>query len=65
MKGLPRPETLPTAVWINPPAKTTRQDAPGTTIVTPDDPQQGVIDGPHAIFGDRPIAIVNSVESLQ
>ena len=65
VKGLPRRETLPTAVWINPPAKTTRQDAPRATIVTPDDPQHGVIDGPHAIFGDRSIAIVNSVESLQ
>lgn len=45
--------------------KTTRQDAPGATIVTPDDPQHGVIDGPHSICGDRSIALVNSVESLQ
>jgi putative transposase len=65
VKGPPRPETLPTAVWINPPPKTTGQDAPGTTIVTPDEPQHGVIDGPHSIFGDRSIALVNSVESLQ
>ena len=36
--GPPRPETLPTAVWINPPTHTAVQDAPGTTIVTPDDP---------------------------
>jgi hypothetical protein len=39
--GAPRLETLPEAVWINPPTKSTRQDAPGTTIVTPDDPQHG------------------------
>src|SRR5713226_5247499 len=36
VQGRPRLETLPAAVWINPPAKTTRQDAPGTAIVTPD-----------------------------
>ena len=46
-QGRPRHETLPTAVWINPPPKTHCQDAPGATIVTPDDPQHGVIDGPH------------------
>jgi putative transposase len=44
-QGPPRLETLPTAVWINPPTKTTRQDALGTTIVTPDDPQHGAILG--------------------
>ena len=38
--GMPRPAVLPTAVWINPPPKNSgRQDAPGTTIVTPDDPR--------------------------
>jgi putative transposase len=65
VNGSPRPETLPTAVWINPAPKTTRQDAPGATIVTPDDLQHGVIDGPHSLFGDRSISLVNSVESLQ
>jgi putative transposase len=65
VNGPPRPETLPTAVWINPPPKTTAQDAPRSTIVTPDDPQHGVIDGPHGIFGNRSIALVNSVASLQ
>ncbi len=63
--GPPRPETLPTAVWINPPSKTTRQDAPGATIVTPDDPQPGVIDAPPLIVGVPSIGVVNSVESLQ
>lgn len=43
VRGRPDLETLPEAVWINPPAKPTRQDAPGTTIVTPDDPQHGGI----------------------
>ncbi len=52
VKGPPRRETLPTAVWINAPTKTARQDAPGTTIVTPDDPQHGVILGPHVTLGD-------------
>ena len=35
VNGRPRPADLPTAVWINPPAKKpAAQDAPGTTIVT-------------------------------
>jgi putative transposase len=38
--GMPRPAALPTTVWINPPPKNSgRQDPPGTTIVTPDDPR--------------------------
>ena len=65
VNGPPRRETLPAAVWINPPIKTARQDAPGTTIVTPDDPHHGVIDGPHVTFGDRSIVLVHYVESLQ
>jgi len=63
VNGPPRPETLPTAVWINPPPKTTRQHATGTAIVIPNDPQHGVIEGPHSIVGDRPISLVNSVQS--
>ena len=65
VNGPPGLDTLPTAVWINPPSHTTRQDAPGATIVTPDDPQHGVIDGPPRIFGVPPIRVVSSVESLQ
>ena len=38
VQGPPRGETLPTAVWINPPAKVPGEDAPGTTTVTPADP---------------------------
>ena len=38
---------------------------PRSTIVTPNDPQHGVFEGPHSIVGDRSIALVNSVESLQ
>jgi len=38
VKGQPQPADLPTAVWINPPAKrSTAQDAPRMTIVTADD----------------------------
>jgi putative transposase len=40
VKGRPQPADLPSAVWINPPArKTDAQDAPGTPIVTSDDQQ--------------------------
>lgn len=39
VNGPPQRESLPQAVWINPPGKTTRQDAPGSTIVAPDDPE--------------------------
>jgi putative transposase len=38
VKGRPHPAELPSAVWINPPAKkTTAQDGLGATIVTVDD----------------------------
>ena len=39
--GPPRPETMPTAVWINRPPTLTSQVAPATTTVTPVDPQPG------------------------
>jgi putative transposase len=64
VQGPPRLENLPEAVWINAPTKTARQDAPGTTIVTPDDPQHGVIRGPNIIVEDRPIVLVNGTTSL-
>ncbi len=38
VNGRPHPADLPTAVWINPPAKTpAAQEAPGTTTITVDD----------------------------
>jgi putative transposase len=37
VNGPPRPQRLPEAVWINPPEKTTHQDAPGSTQTDPDD----------------------------
>jgi len=44
VNGQPRPADLPTAVWINPPVKkATAQNAPGTTIGTPDELQHGRI----------------------
>jgi putative transposase len=64
VQGVPRRETLPEAVWINAPTKTARQDAPGMTIVTPDDPQHGVIEPPNVSVEDRPVAIVSSVAAL-
>jgi len=39
VNGAPRRESLPSAVWINPPEKTTHQDGSGSTIVDPDDPE--------------------------
>lgn len=39
VNGLPRRESLPSAVWINPPEKATQHDAPGSTIDAPDDPE--------------------------
>ena len=64
VQGAPRRETLPEAVWINAPTKTACQDAPGTTIVTPDDPQHGVILASDVMVEDRRIVLVNGVESL-
>jgi putative transposase len=39
VNGPPRLQRLPEAVWINPPEKTMRQDARGSTQVNPDDPE--------------------------
>jgi putative transposase len=65
VQGPPRAATLPAAVWINPPANTTRHDAPGTTIVTPDDPQHGGMCRPRPTLDGRSISLIGSVESLQ
>ena len=63
--GPPRPDTLPTAVWINRPPTPASQDAPATTILTPHDPQPGVICQPPPISDDRSVTPATSVESLQ
>ena len=65
VQGPPRPDTLPEAVWINPPAKPTREDAPGTTIVTPDDPQHGVVARLRPPLDWSSIHLVDGVEALQ
>jgi putative transposase len=65
VQGPPRVEILPHAVWINPPAKSTRQDAPGATIVTPADPQHGGIIGLPVVLEDQSPALTRTVESLQ
>ena len=39
VNGPPRRESLPSAVWINPPEKPTLQDAPGSTQRAQDDPE--------------------------
>ena len=65
VQGPPRLETLPHAVWINPPATTTAQDAPGTAIVTPNDPQHGGIRGPQLAFADLSTSTIGSMASLQ
>ena len=65
VKGPPRRETLPTAVWINPPTKTTCQDAAGAAIVTPDDPQHGVVCQLRPTVDDPSFRIIERVGSLQ
>lgn len=65
VQGPPRLEILPHAVWINPPAKLTYQDAPGATIVTPTDLQHGEIRGPQLIIGAPSISMINPMELLQ
>ena len=65
VSGPPRPETLPTAVWINPPSKTTRQDAPGPTTGTPDDSQHAVVARPRPPLDRSSLHRVDGVESLQ
>jgi len=65
VQGPPRLEILPHAVWINPPAKSTGQDAPGATIVTPADPQHGGINGSHVTLERQSTALIRTVESLQ
>ncbi|MDQ3350227.1 MAG: IS3 family transposase [Acidobacteriota bacterium] len=64
VQGPPRRETLPHAVWINPPATSTGQDAPVTTIVTPADPQPGGTRGPQLASVAPSISTINSFESL-
>jgi putative transposase len=39
VNGPPRRQSLPDAVWINPPENTTHQDAPGSTQTDPHDPE--------------------------
>ena len=65
VQGPPRPDILPHAVWINPPAKSTGPQAPGTMIVTPDDPQHGEISRPQVFIGTTAISTINSMELLQ
>ena len=65
VSGPPRPETLPTAVWINPPSKTTRQDAPGPTTGTSDDSRHAVVARPRPPLDRSSLHRVDGVESLQ
>jgi hypothetical protein len=65
VKGQPQPADVPTAVWINPPAKnTTAQDAPGSTIVTSDDlrvdPIDDADDRPAVLMTDRGATLIAS-----
>ena len=65
VKGSPRLETLPTAVWINPPPNTTGPAATGPVIVTPDDPEEGVICRPRPTLDNRSISLIGRAVSLQ
>jgi putative transposase len=64
VQGPPRRDTLPTAVWINPPAPATEPHAPRATIVTPDDPQHGRLYASHVVLDHQPPALRRTVESL-
>ena len=65
VNGPPSLQCLPREVWINPPMNTTGQDAPQTTIVTPDDLRHGVITGPQVILAHQSTALIRTIESLQ
>jgi len=70
VKGRPQPADLPTAVWINPPTKTTpAQDAPGTTIVTSDDlrvdPICGASDASTVLLIDGGATLITSTSVSQ
>jgi putative transposase len=65
VQGPPRLETLPHAVWINPPATSPGQEAPGMTTVTPADPQEGRLRGPQLIIGPPSISMITTVELRQ
>ena len=65
VQGRPRLEILPHAVWINPPATSTDQDAPGATIVTPIDPQPRGNNGSPVILEDQSTAPMRTVDLLQ
>ena len=61
VNGPPRLESLPEAVWINPPEKTTHQIAPGSTQRREDDPEVVPILTAHAPIA-RPGALVTPQE---
>jgi putative transposase len=59
VQGPPRLDTLPSAVWINPPRPSVPSEDSAATLVTPDAPP------PHATAGGRSISLVSFGESLQ
>jgi len=64
VRGRPKPPLLPPAVWINPPAsKTTRPDALGATIVTPDDLEHPPVFNSYGL--SAPPAVIALPEVLQ
>jgi putative transposase len=68
VNGAPRRENLQTAVWINPPLKTTLQDAPGSTQTGPDDPEVVPVCRSYESYptsSPAALTLVDSVGSLQ
>jgi putative transposase len=65
VQGPPRLETLPTAVWINPPRPLAPSDVSEPTIITPDASSSAVVPPPSAIAGGRSISLVSCGVSLQ
>ena len=68
VNGPPRRESLPNAVWINPSARTTHQDVPGSTQADADDPEVVPVCTtykPHPRASAAGLTLLNSVGSLQ
>jgi putative transposase len=68
VNGPPRRQSLQTAVWINPPEKTTHQDALRSTIASPDDPEVVPVCRTYAVSSNPragPPQLISSAQPLQ
>jgi putative transposase len=65
VRGVPQRETLPTAVWINPPAHPSTPRPAGTDIITPTDPKEAGIGRPSLALDRQSSALIGSAASRQ